>query len=62
MKTSNFPGRKATRRETAKHVNEARAQRSPAQQLAALDLRLGEGVGARRERARLKKQMIAFFK
>ncbi len=32
----------------------ARAERSPAQQLAELDRRLGVGVGAVRERARLK--------
>jgi len=43
------------RRKTALERNEARSERSPQQQLAVLDERLGKGVGAEKERARLKK-------
>jgi len=45
------------RRKTALERNEARSERSPQQQLAVLDERLGKGVGAEKERARLKKLM-----
>lgn len=43
------------RRKTAVERDEARRDRSPQQQLAMLDERLGKGVGAKRERARLKR-------
>lgn len=60
--TANRAKRLAARNErkktTAKVVSArqtARDSRSPKQQLAELDSRLGEGVGATKERARLKK-------
>lgn len=43
----------------AQQVNAARATRSPKQQLALLDQRLGTGQGAARERARLQAQIDA---
>lgn len=43
------------RHEEAKVRDSARAQRDAAQQLAQLDIRLGVGVGAARERARLQR-------
>jgi len=36
----------------------ARKARTPAQQLKVLDDRLGEGVGAKKERARLDRQIV----
>lgn len=42
------------RRELANERAEARAQRTPQAQLAVLDARLGEGQGAKKERARLQ--------
>lgn len=36
---------------------EARANRTPAEQIAVLDQRLGNGKGAKRERARLQAQL-----
>lgn len=44
-----------TRRQEAQERAEVRAQRSPQEQLAVLDKRLGKGQGAARERARLQK-------
>ena len=47
--------RKAKLREEAAERASARAERSNKQQLALLDKRLGEGRGAKKERARLTK-------
>lgn len=54
-----FPGgrygyRKEFLREEAEKRQEARNAREPEQQLALLDSRLGAGIGARKERARLQ--------
>jgi hypothetical protein len=49
--------RKAARAASAQQLAAERAQRSPAQQLAVLDQRLGAGQGAKRERARLASQL-----
>jgi hypothetical protein len=48
------PHKKGLRREVAADGMHARAHRTPRQQLALLDRRLGEGVGAERERLRLQ--------
>lgn len=45
------------RRSAATERAEVRASRSPAQQLAELDRRLGKGVGAKRERERLSRKI-----
>jgi hypothetical protein len=45
--------------ERAEALAEERAARTPAQQGAVLDARLGAGVGARKERAQLAKEIEA---
>jgi len=45
------------RRERAEEIARARATRTAEQQLASLDDRLGEGVGATKERARLQREI-----
>ena len=49
--------RKEERRLIVVENDEARASRTPKQQLELLDSRLGEGVGASKERSRLKQAM-----
>jgi hypothetical protein len=49
-----WQARKQEKLDSAQRRLSDRAQRSPEQQLALLDQRLGEGVGAKRERARLQ--------
>lgn len=47
----------SVRRQTASERLKLRNGRTPEQQLAELDKRLGKGVGAKRERARLAKML-----
>jgi len=49
--------RKAEIAERVIALQEERATRTPAMQLALLDKRLGKGAGARKERAKLKAQL-----
>lgn len=48
---------KQMKRETVSKLAAQRANRSPSQQVKELDARLGVGVGAKKERARLNKLM-----
>ena len=47
------------RRETAEKRNAAWAEKSPKDQLASLDARLGKGQGAKKQRAKILKKMEA---
>lgn len=49
--------RKEYRREKAEELALARSKRSPVEQLAILDERLGEGLGAKKERAKLRAEI-----
>lgn len=49
--------RKEERRNKANEMAIAREGRTPAQQIQRLDAKLGVGVGAKKERARLQAQM-----
>jgi len=51
------PDRKAARREDSEAAAKAWQGLSPEQQLQSLDGRLGKGVGAKRQRARIAKQL-----
>jgi len=53
----NMRHRREARRKAAEEMAEVRATRTPKQQLALLDKRLGKGKGAVRERAALEKQL-----
>ena|SRR3972149_4065181 len=53
MLRKNFKGRKEDRKKEADKQVSEREKRSPKQQLAILDKRLGKGVGAKKERTRL---------
>ena len=57
MSKKNSKERIQARREEAIKRQELRDQLTPEQQLQRLDLLLGNGVGAKRERARLLKQI-----
>lgn len=59
MKRANFPGRKQAKREEALKRNEAWRAMSAAEQEAALNEKLGQGVGARRQRAKIQPQQQA---
>ena len=52
-KAMNMRHRKEARRAAAEEMAEERSKRSSKEQLALLDQRLGKGMGARKERAKL---------
>lgn len=54
-----MPSKKDDRRKRAMERQEARAQRTPQEQLRILDERFGEGRGAAKERAKLKARIEA---
>lgn len=58
MNSLNFPRRLEAARADAKERQAARDGRSNEEQLRVLDLRLGNGVGATRERARLQASKV----
>lgn len=55
MLRMNFPGRKTARRNLANEMRETSTVLTNEEKIARLDRRLGEGVGAMRERKRLMK-------
>lgn len=57
MKRKNFQGRRDARRAEATERQEAWGKLSPKQQLKRLDKRLGQGQGAKRQRAKLQEQL-----
>lgn len=59
MNPSNFPRRKEAKRASAAARAEAYAKLTPQQKLARLDAAFGVGLGAKRERARLAKPIVA---
>jgi len=58
MNPTNFPGRKKLRKEEGVVRQAACDRLTPVERLARLDLRLGAGVGAVKERARLAKLLV----
>jgi len=52
-----MPQSKEQKQQTAMNLIKMRAQLSPAEQLAKLDIKFGKGQGAKKERARLNKMI-----
>ena len=50
---------KSQRQDEADVRQELRDERSPREQLAVLDLKLGAEVGAQKERSKLKREMVS---
>lgn len=59
MNPTNFPGRKKFRQEQAVTMQEAANKLTPEAKLANLDKKLGVGVGAKKERAKLQSKILA---
>lgn len=57
MAKNNSHSRKASRKITVAELAESRAKRSPQEQVAKLDMLFGKDQGAKKERARLAKQV-----
>lgn len=57
MKPKNFPRRRKQRQTEAEFRQDVAANTSPKRQLELLDERLGAGVGAKKERAKLQKSV-----